>query len=454
VTLKYRVLLVFGFAGVLSAQPISLAQAVESSLRNYPSIRVSQEQINAAAAGIQLARTAYLPKVDALAQVNRATRNNVFGLLLPQNVIPSISGPVIGSNNLGSVWGSALGGLVTWEPFDFGLRAAGVALATSAREQSAAAARRTEFDVAVAAADAYVTVVAAQETVRAAQAGVDRAETLLKAITAQVNAELRPGADRSRAEAELAAARTQVIQAQQAVDISRATLAQFVGSDPAQIAVVPGSLVELPPEQAPQSFEAAANPAMVEQNAAVGQAHAQLKVLERTYFPKFYLQGSAYARGTGADVNGSRLGGVNGLGPTVQNFAVGLTVTFPVLDLPALRAREAAQSATIRSQTARSEQLAVELRAQWNRAVAMLNGSRRIAANTPVQVEAARAAVQQANARYEAGLANIAEAADAQRLLTQAEIDNVLARLGVWRGLLGIATAAGDLQPFIAEASR
>jgi outer membrane protein len=238
------------------------------------------------------------------------------------------------------------------------------------------------------------------------------------------------------------------------VDISRATLAQFVGSDPAQIAVVPGSLVELPPEQAPQSFEAAANPAMVEQNAAVGQAHAQLKVLERTYFPKFYLQGSAYARGTGADVNGSRLGGVNGLGPTVQNFAVGLTVTFPVLDLPALRAREAAQSATIRSQTARSEQLAVELRAQWNRAVAMLNGSRRIAANTPVQVEAARAAVQQANARYEAGLANIAEAADAQRLLTQAEIDNVLARLGVWRGLLGIATAAGDLQPFIAEASR
>ena len=147
-------------------------------------------------------------------------------------------------------------------------------------------------------------------------------------------------------------------------------------------------------------------------------------------------------------------GGANGLGPTVQNLAVGFTVTFPVLDLPALRAREAAQSATIRSQSARSEQLAVELRAQWNRAVAMLNGSRRIAANTPVQVEAARTAVQQANARYEAGLANIAEAADAQRLLTQAEIDNVLARLSVWRGLLGIATAAGDLQPFIAEASR
>ena len=33
---------------------LTLSQAVEGALRNYPSIRVSQEQINAAAAGIQL----------------------------------------------------------------------------------------------------------------------------------------------------------------------------------------------------------------------------------------------------------------------------------------------------------------------------------------------------------------------------------------------------------------
>ena len=92
-------------AGVWAQEPVSMnvAQAVESALRNYLSIRVSQEQINAAAAGIQLARTAYLPRVDAMAQVNRATRNNVFGLLMPQvpqSVIPSISGPVIGTKQL------------------------------------------------------------------------------------------------------------------------------------------------------------------------------------------------------------------------------------------------------------------------------------------------------------------------------------------------------------------
>jgi outer membrane protein len=452
--ISVRTALILFAAGSLLAQqqaPLTLAQAVERALGNYPSIRVSQEQMNAAAASIRLARTAYLPRIDTLAQVNRATRNNVFGLLLPQSVIPSMSGPVIGTNNFGTAWGSAAGALVTWEPFDFGLRQANVAVASAARAESEAAVKRTQFDVAVATADAYLTLVAAQETVRAAQAGVDRADALTRTIAAQVNAQLRPGADQSRADAELAAARTQSIQAQQAVEIARATLGQFTGLEPSRIAVVQGGLVQLPPEQTQPALNTAANPIAIEQNGVIEQSRAQLRVLERSYFPRFYLQGSAYARGTGAETDGARLGGLNGLGPTVQDYALGFTVTFPVLDLPSLRAREAVQSANIRSQTARAEQIAVDLRAQWNRAVAGLDGARRIALNTPVEVSAARTATQQAGARYQAGLANIDNVTEAQRLLTNAEIDDVLARLSVWRGLLGIATAAGDIQPFVAE---
>src|SRR6185503_10164168 len=87
----------------------SLATVVGEAAKSYPSIRVSQEDLNASAARLALARTAYLPRLDGLAQFNRGTRNNVFGSLLPQSVIPSMSGPVIGTNNGGSVWGSAAG---------------------------------------------------------------------------------------------------------------------------------------------------------------------------------------------------------------------------------------------------------------------------------------------------------------------------------------------------------
>ncbi len=436
---------------------LTIRQAVESALRNYPSIKVSQEQIQAAAAGIQLARTAYLPRVDAVAQVNRATRNNVFGLLLPQpggSVIPNMSGPVIGSDNLGSVFGSAIGGLVTWEPFDFGLRQASVNAAAAARARSEAALKRTQFEIVAATADAYLTLAAAQETVRAAQAGVDRAEVLQRSIDALVNAQLRPGADASRAKAEVAAARTQLIQAQQATALARVNVSQYVGMEPSQIQIAAPRLVELPPAQTSAPLNTAVNPIAAEQNAAIEQAKAQLRTLERSYFPRFYLQGTAYARGTGAELNGERLGGANGLAPNFQNYALGFSVSFPVFDFAALKARQAGQSATIRAENARYQQIAVELMARWNAAVAGLEGSRAVAANTPVQVSAARAATGQATARYQSGLGTIDQVAEAQRLLTQAEIDDALARLGVWRGLLGVATAAGDIQPFLAEASQ
>ena len=438
----------------LFGQSLTISQAVEGALRNYPAIRVSQEQISAAAAGIQLARTSYLPRVDLLAQANRATRNNVFGLLLPQNVIPSMSGPVIGSNNFGTAWGSAAGVLVSWEPFDFGLRRANVAVATAARTEAEATLQRTRYDVAVATADAYLTLAAAEETVRAAQAGVDRAEAILRTIQALVNSGLRPGADASRAQAELAAARTQWIQAKQATEVARATISQFVGVEPNQIALAAPKLLELPPVQDSAPTDSKANPIAIEQDAAVERAKAQLRALERTYFPRFSLQGSAYARGTGAETNGALLGGLNGLAPSVQDYALGFTVTFPAMDLPAIQARKAAQSANVRAETARYQQIATELRARWNAATARLHGAREVVTNTPVQVSAARAALQQSTARYQSGLANIDEVAEAQRLLTQSEIDDALARLSVWRALLEIATVAGDLQPFLVEASQ
>ena len=59
---------------------------------------------------------------------------------------------------------------------------------------------------------------------------------------------------------------------------------------------------------------------------------------------------------------------------------------------------------------------------------------------------------QQAEARYKAGLGAIVEVAEAQRLLTQAEIDDSLARLAVWRAALALAAAEGDLQPYLQAA--
>jgi outer membrane protein TolC len=451
------ILLLLLFAGLSEAQPsagLTVRQTVDAAVGAYPSIRVTEEQANAASAAIRLARTAYLPRVDSLAQINRATHNNVFGLLLPQSVLPSISGPALPNASAGSVWGSAVGMMVSWEPFDFGLRKASVAAAEAAHERSLAATERARFEVSVSAADAFLTLAAAEETVRAARAAVTRATQLLQSTAALTDAGLRPGLDKSRAAAELAAARTQLAQAEQAVASARAGVARFTGAAPAEVALNPGRILASLPPPLSSGPEVSTNPAAREQDAAVRAAQAQLRATESSYAPRFQLQGGAFARGTGADLAGNSLGGANGLAPSVGNYAAGLTVTFPVLDAPAVHARESAQASTVRAEQARYRQLTTDLTAQANAARAAFDGATRVAANTPEQVTFAKAAVEQASARYQAGLAPIVDVADAQRLLAQAEIDDALARLSVWRALLAWQAALGDIRPFLDQASQ
>lgn len=431
-------------AAVVSAT--TLPEAVDLALKNYPSVRVSQQQSAAAAAAIQLARTAYLPRADVLAQINRATRNNVFGLLLPQSTLPTISGPPNPENDPTNVWGSAIGFLVSWEPFDFGLRRANVEVAEAGRARAEASVQRTRFEVAAAAADAYLTYLAAQQTVRAAEAQRDRARTVDRIVGALVNADLRPGADASRSRADIAFSETQVIQAARAVEDARILLEQMTGSS---VTSAETDLSARSPGLG--ELSSGTHPVLAEQQAAVKEATARAFALDRSWYPRFMAQASSYARGTGANPDGTTGGPLSGIGPNIQNWALGMTVTFPVLELPSLRARKAAEQARIGAEQAREQQLALEIRTRVLRAEAALNAAIRVAAQTPVQADAARMAERQARARYESGLANLTELADAQRLLTNAEIDDALARLSIWRGRLSVAIAQGDLQPFLNE---
>ncbi len=427
---------------------LTISQAVEQALKNYPAVRASLEQSRASAAGIDLARTAYLPRADFLTQFNRATRNNVFGLLLPQPVIPSMSGPVLGTNDLGTAWGSAAGLLLSWEPFDFGLRQAQLAAAQSDYQRAEAARAFTEFQVSASAADAFLVSLAASERVAASRAGVDRARVLDQVTSALARSELRPGADAARARAELAAAETELIQAEGAAAVAKVNVAELIGTAPSGFELDAGPLLG-PPPAVPPAPPLENHPLAREQNAVVAEAKAQQSVLARSYAPRFNLQGAAYLRGTGANVNGTLAGGLNGLGPNTQNWAIGLTVLFPAFDLPALHARQKAQQHREKAEEAQYSRVLQDLGGGVERARAQLNGAQRVAGQTPIQLEAARTAFNQATARYKAGLGTVLEVAEAQRLLTQSEIADALARLSVWRGLLALAAAQGDLAPFL-----
>jgi outer membrane protein len=170
--------------------------------------------------------------------------------------------------------------------------------------------------------------------------------------------------------------------------------------------------------------------------------------------PRFSLQGTTYARGTGARPDFTTLQGLNGLAPNFYNWGLGFSVKFPILDYAATRARQAEQAANVRTEESRYRLVITELETRRNRALAAVQAAREVAQLTPTQLEAARAAESQAQARYKSGLSTLVEVADAQRTLAQAEIDDGLARLNVWRALLALRSAEGDLAPLLQGAGQ
>jgi outer membrane protein len=428
---------------------LTLQDAVDFALKHYPAVRAALERITAAQAGVGLARTNYLPRADLVWQTNRATDNNITGLLLPQSIIAPISGPVPIATTNRSAWGSAAGLLFSWEPFDFGYREAKVDAARAGRERATAEASLTRLDVAIGTVNAYLTVLAAQRTVRAAEADVERRETFDKAVRALVDNQLRAGADASRADAELARARVNLARAQQQEKISRASLADILGLPDTSVEVQEAPLLGPIPDGSPQSTALPNNPIAQVQHARVKEAQSEVHILDRSYYPKFYLQSSVYGRGSGWDPSGNFEGATKGLGPDRSNWAVALTATFPAFDIFAIRSRKAIESANERAEAARYDQTLQDLTGQLRKAQASLEGARNVADNTPAELQAARTTEDQERSRYQAGLATLVDVADAQSLLVQAETDDALARLAVWQNLASVAASEGDLQPFL-----
>lgn len=426
----------------LAQTPLTLQQAIAQALDRYPAVRAAAEQASAADAALALARTAYLPRADLLWQANHGTRNNITSILLPQSVISNITGPVL-PESAASAWNSVAGALVAWEPIDFGSRAATVRAADASRTAATAAVALTRLQVGAATADAFLAVIAADEAVRSARAGVERARVLFDVVDARARAGLRPGADAARARAEVAVAESAQARAEQSAAVARAELARWVGTTPEQIDIVSAAYLQ-PPPAGPPGPALESHPLVQAQAARLTSAEATAEASARAYAPRLFVEGTTYARGSGFQPDGTA-GGLNGFDLTARNWAAGVNVTFPLFDLAADRARHAGDVARQREAAARYEQARQDLTGDRLKAQAALDAARRVASLTPTALDAARTAEQQARARYDAGLGTLAEVAETERLLTDADAGNAVAILEVWRAQLAAAAAAGDL---------
>ena len=371
--------------------PFTIAAAIEQAGARYPAMRAAEAQREAAKGAIGVAQAAYLPRADMLWQLNRATTNKANLTPLGQSVVPIPTEPARATTGHND-WNTLTGVLFSWQPIDFGARRAQLGAARFGYESASHAAELTKLDVQSAAAGAFLDVVAARQVVIVQQANVQRMEAFSRSIHVLVDNTLRPGADASQADAQLAQARTQLIQAQAQEKVRLEALANLLQISSDQIEIDDSQLLKDAPSQSDQAVQIEAHPFVMQQTAIRDQAKEQLHLLNRSWVPNFSLYGSV--SGLGAGLTSTPIptfqGGSAGFAPQTYNWLAAVQVSFSAFQIFTLRPQQKAQASILTASEARRERAMSDVSAQVKEARALLDGARSVAQNTPVELKAAR----------------------------------------------------------------
>lgn len=428
----------------------TLMQAVATAIKNFPSIKTARFKLQAAKSDVTLAKTAYLPRLDLGTQHLVTSTNLTKGSILPQflDVIPAQTGQESAATSMKGYLGSNLGANFNWLIYDFGLRAAGVQLADAQKKLSAANIRLTELDVAYATADDYLRTVENLAVIKAQQATVDRMKAAATVAHSLVDTGMRAGVDAALADFELSQARIALIQAEKSAELARVDLAESMGLAGAYVQVQSQVLVSPPaktfqvPRLVPEN-----HPLLQLRSAAVNKEAAKVKIQDKAWNPHIYFQSIFWGRGSG--VRGLQHPVAAGFVPHVSNYSVGLSVTFPALDIFEIKARRSHAFAEEMAERSNFD-LAVQVLEQKDaRARVLLLEARRVADETPTLVKAARENQVKTLERYGVGLTDMVAVAQAERMLAQAEVQHAVAQVEVWRSILASAYVQGDLKPFL-----
>lgn len=427
----------------------TLRRAVQEAWQKYPSVAAASAAVSAAGSEVQVARDEYLPSASLHMQLNHATRNNVFGAMLPNQTILPISGPVIGPSARGA-FGTAMGVMLSWTAYDFGTRRAKVALAEAGRGESQARLDLVRYQLADHVADAWFRATAAERAEAAARASVVRWKTALNSVDVLVKAGLRPGADASRLRTELIRAEADVLSAEERTHRALVEVARYLMEPEKQIAL-DADWVLRPASGASADGNAVTHPLLALRGATITSLSADATVTQREWLPKIALYSAVSGRGTGARSNGEFRDGAAGLYPDTGNWAVGVGFTVDLFDLKRVRSRKEVRDYRVKEARALESEASVALRAIAEQARLSLETSRAIAAKMPEALSAARELLTQSDVRYRTGLGTITELAEAQRTFEQAEVEDALAKVAVWRAAYGLAAARGDLTAFLEQ---
>lgn len=447
-TTLFAFLLSILIPGISIAQPVKLSikGTMDSVQHNLPQLEAYRQQAAAAKENIPLAKNSLVPDLTAGYQANMATFNNITGMSYPGFLLP-ISGPPSVNNEMNFIPGTALGALVKWNPFTFGQRNAAIDKATAQYKQANAAYNEQLFQYQYAAVNLYLESLYLKQVLQISTAATERYRVSLEQSLVLAKNGLKPGIDTAQFQSVIIQAEIEYLQTEKTYLQKIEELTRLTGiSGSAENIVLTDSIFK--PSLITDDTVALINhPYYQAIEAQKNTTAASLREIQRAWVPQLDLWGNVYARGSGVDAHGV-VNKADGWGLSRTNAGIGLQLSFPVLQFSRNNIRKKQYGLLLQSDEARLAQARSDIAKQIESAVLQYRQDAKIAAKTPVQLKIATEVYEGLKLSYEAGLIDYTRLYQSQYELTKAALNDATAQLQLWRSLLSIAIAKGNLAIF------
>jgi outer membrane protein len=427
---------------------MTLKEALAHAREHQPSLLAARARIAASQAEASVPRAQWLPRVAATAQALVGTANNSTASYFSSPGVDLVR--IGGSKTLESPSftpepSTLVGVGVRQELYDFGRISAQTAAADASVdvERRRSDVERLDLDLTV--AEAFYAVQGAKAVLSTMKSAENRAKVIRDAAAAGVAQGLRRPLDQTRAEADLARAEVARVRAQSALQSAQAVFAGVVGLgdpllDAAGDAPTPAALPTLD-----QAITNASNhdPGVLAAQAKLAAQQARSRAVNAEGRPDLLLSASASGRAGGTPPSSGPEVAGSGWLPVVPNYDVGVVLSWPLFD-PAVRRR--LDAATQLEQVRQQELAAARLRVQTQVQQAFLaaTSADEAIASLERSSQAAKVNSEQAQARYQAGLATSVELAEAELLRTDAEIQLAVGQFERARARARLSRAMGE----------
>ncbi|WP_234733573.1 TolC family protein [Tellurirhabdus bombi] len=436
-----------------SAQQLSLAQVLEQSTQNYPFLKAKQAEITSARHRLQAGKTEYLPTIIVQDQYTFSTNNSLSGSFFPnEGTSISTSGGIRPDNIYQGVFGSFTSAVFDWKAINFGRVKANVQVAQADVRRTEADYENELFQHQVRTVDAYLTLLINQKLVAVQRSNLERAQTFKRVVDAGVSSGMRPGVDSALATAEAARARLLLLESQQREQVQRLRLSELTGRVIDSIRVDSMRFYATLPHISPTvDWVSPKNPVLRFYQTQIDLAAARSVAAQRAGLPSISLVGAGWARGSGVANSGDvyRTDLASGVSYQVYNYLFGVAARWNLTHY--IRTRSDSKGEAF--QLERFRQLANEQNLRLTRQSREADTGFQVAVEqarlAPVQLEAARRAYNQGNARYQNGLTDLPTLLQTLVTLNRAEVDWYVSNGNAWRSLLLKAAAEGDLSLFL-----